>query len=65
MLEKTKKMTALLSGWYLPVQEEDQLSLKVFVMERLFVSRLGGITDEEVFFSLGIGYRTVCVSEKL
>jgi len=33
------------------VQEEDKLSLKVFVMERLFVSGLGGITDTEMFFS--------------
>ena len=52
MLEKTKKMTTLLSRWYLPVQEEAKLSLKLFVMERLFVSGLGGITDKEVFFPL-------------
>ena len=65
MLEKTKKMTTLFSRWYLPVQEEAKLSLKLFVMERLFVSGLGGIMDKEVFFSLGIGYRTICISEKL
>lgn len=58
-------MTALLSGWYLPVREKEKLSLKVFAIERLFVSGWGGMTDKEVFFfPLGIGYRTVCVSEK-
>lgn len=65
MLEKTKKMTALLSRWYLPVQEAAKLSLKVFVMERLFVSDLGGIMDKKVFFPFRIGYRTVCISEKV
>lgn len=29
------------------MQEEAKLSLKVFVMERLLVSGLGGITDKE------------------
>lgn len=59
-------MTALLSGWYLPVQEEDKLSLKVFVLEMLFVSGLEGITDKKVFLPplLGTDYRTVCVSEE-
>lgn len=57
-------MTALLSRWYLPAQEKAWLSLQVFVKGRLFISVLGGITDE-VFFSLGIGNRTVCILEKL
>lgn len=47
------------------MQEEANLSLMVSVAERLFVSGLGRMTDKEVFFPLGMGYRTVCVLEKL
>lgn len=65
MIEMTKIMTAFLSRWCLPVQEEANLSLMVSVMERLFVSGLGRMMDKEVFFSLGMGYRAVCVLEKL
>lgn len=52
------KITDLLSRWYVPVQKEAKLSLKVAAVERLFLSGLRGIVN---VFYLGIGYRTVCI----
>lgn len=37
LLEKTKKITHLLSRWCVPVQKEAKLSLKVLAVERLFL----------------------------
>lgn len=37
LLEKTKKITHLLSRWYVPVRKEAKLSLKVLAVERLFL----------------------------
>lgn len=48
LLEKTKKITGLLSRWYVPVQKEAKLSLKVPAVERLFLSGLRGSVN--IFF---------------
>lgn len=58
LLEKTKKITDLLSRWRVPVQKEAKLSLQVPAVDRLFLSGLRGIVS---VFYLGRGYRTVCL----
>lgn len=58
LLEKTKKITDLLSRWYVPVQKETKLPLEFPAVERFFLSGLGGIVNS---FYLGTGYRTMCM----